>query len=142
MRPNLAFTFRFFLSFVFLFTLIGIATAEETKNAIPLSLKELVNGSSTDYQAVLSSMEDEDLPAALAITDILRFQAVHGESGLKPADISAFKNAVENRLAGSTIVSFQKTEECTVAVPQKEVSIGEQRIIIPPLDYPLAFSDY
>jgi len=94
-------------------------------------LGQLLDGSARDTSSTLSSLTDQDLPLALAVTEALKFKALHGESKLSSEDVRAFRAAVEKRIAESKLVSLVKNETCHLAVPAAEINYYGVNLTVP-----------
>ncbi|MBI3038102.1 hypothetical protein HYY75_03475, partial [bacterium] len=100
----------------------------------PSDLANLLSGKSTDIQAVLSSIEEKDIPLALAVVESLKFKALHGESKLTLDAIEQFKNAVEKRLKDAKSVFIPTAGGSRTAptnwvhVPSREITIEGIRL--------------
>lgn len=112
---------------VFVGSLFLAAQPETTGN----SLEALISGTTSDSAAVLSTLKDEDLPLALSAAEVLKFKSLHGDEKVTVQDAEGFKAAVEQKIKTARTVSLDKTETCTVPVPQRKATIGGQEIIIP-----------
>ncbi|MBI3037554.1 hypothetical protein HYY75_00685 [bacterium] len=98
LRVAIFFIFSIFLSI----TLMANPLAQPSQ--IQSDLKNLLSGSTTDFQEVPPSLDETDLPAALAIACFLKFKSLHGETKLTIENIEQFKNAVEKRLKDAKTV--------------------------------------
>lgn len=95
------------------------------------SLEALITGSSSDSVGVASSIEERDLPLALAASEIVKFRALHGEIPLTAKSAEEFKAALMKRMESAKNVSMNKTESCSVAVAARSLEIAGQRIDVP-----------
>lgn len=95
------------------------------------SLEALIVGSSSDSAGVASSIEERDLPLALAASEIVKFRALHGEIPLTAKDAEEFRATLMRRMENAKSVSTIKTESCSVAVAARSLEIAGQKIDVP-----------
>ena len=128
-----------------LFLLLPLPISIFAQTAIPDSLSSLLDGSQKDRLAVLSSIDDKEIPLALGVAEALKFRSLHGDSPQTPESIEAFRKALANRLAEAKTVSLQKSPGCPNQVPTREISFAGQKITIPAhyrASIPLAIIDF
>jgi len=94
-------------------------------------LADLISGSTSDSAGVLSSLEEKDLPVALAASEIVKFRALHGEIPLQVKDAEDFRIGVVKRLESANCVSLKKTDACSVSVAARSVELAGQKIEVP-----------
>lgn len=94
-------------------------------------LESLLSGSSTDIPGALSSLNDADLPLALAIAEALKFKALHGDTPLSAIKVDEFRQTLEKRLSESKIVSLTGSEGFPTAVSKRQVKVGGLELTVP-----------
>jgi len=95
------------------------------------SLRSLLQGSSSDYQAVLADLPDTELPTALGMVKALRFKALHQDSPLSLADVKQFETAILARINRSQEISLNKSDSFPHKVEAKEITLEGTRITVP-----------
>lgn len=120
---------------VLVFCLVFLAGAfflsAQTDITAASPLESLLNGSSTDIPGTLSSLNDADLPLALAVVEALKFKASHEEISLSRDAIDSFSRGLEARLAKASSVSISKTFACPVSMPSREQVLAGVRLTVP-----------
>lgn len=94
-------------------------------------LETLLSGASTDLAGTLSTMPDADLPLALAVTEALKFKALHGDSGFSVREIEDFHQALSKRLEAGQKVSMTKSSACSVPIPLRKVTLAGLELTVP-----------
>lgn len=98
---------------------------------LPQNLNELLAGKKTDLSSVAAEIGENDLPAALAIVELLKFKAPHREIPANIDQINSFEAKVKLRLEKSSVVSFTKTDSCRKKIEKKEIEFTGQKLVIP-----------
>ena len=129
MRRASSYFWRVLPLIVIVFSFAAILLFGEEANKTPL--EALLAGTSRDGASVLSSIEERDLPLALAAAEILKFRAVHGDIPFSPKEADDFHSAVSSRLQNAGTVSLKKTDVCSTPVPERVVELAGQKITIP-----------
>ncbi len=98
---------------------------------LPESLHDVLQGTESDLISVASELKDTDLPAAIAIVELLKFKALHQETAVTSEQINKFELLIKNRLKSSSVVSFTETETCRSKIYRHEIEIDGQKITVP-----------
>jgi hypothetical protein len=107
-----AFTSIMLTAFCLLFSYQFLIFAQQPETKCPAELKELLQGKSSDFTAAASQLKETDLPAALAVVELLKFKALHQEIPASGGQINAFESRIKVGLENSPVVSFCKNETC------------------------------
>ncbi len=119
-----------------------LAAQPETPSASPL--ENLLSGYSTDIPGALSSLNDADLPLALAVAEALKFKALHGDTKISAEKVEEFQQAVTGRIDQSQAVSLAKSKACPIAVPARKATLAGLELTVPACfraEQPLAVLD-
>lgn len=115
-----------------LFVLVGSFFLAAQPGPQPASpLESLLNGSSSDIPGALSSLNDADLPLALAVAEALKFKALHGDTKIPVEKAEAFQQAVTGRIGQSQTVSLTKSAACPITVPARKTSMAGLELTVP-----------
>jgi len=87
-----AFTSIIFIAFCLLFSYQLLIFAQQPETNIPAELQELLQGKSSDFRSAASQLKETDLPAALAIVELLKFKALHQEIPASIDQINVFES--------------------------------------------------
>jgi hypothetical protein len=126
-----AFSGIIFIAFCLLLSYQFLLFAQQPETKCPAELQELLQGKSSDFTAAASQLKETNLPAALAVIELLKFKALHREIPVNVDQINDFEAIIESRLKNSSVVSFSRTETCRKKVEAKEIEIAGQKIAIP-----------
>jgi hypothetical protein len=126
-----AFTSIVFIAFCLLFSYQLLIFAQQPETNIPTELQELLQGKSSDFCSAASMLKETDLPAALAVVDLLKFKSLHQEIHASIDQINDFETQIKSRLEKSSVVSFSKTDTCRKKIEAKEIEVAGQKLVIP-----------
>jgi len=117
--------------FCLLFSYQLLIFAQQPETNIPAELQELLRGKSSDFSSAASQLKETDLPAALAVIELLKFKALHQEISASVDQIKSFESKIKSRLENSSVISFSKTDTCCKKIEAKEIEITGQKLVIP-----------
>ena len=94
-------------------------------------LAKLISGSSSDLTGTLSTLPEADLPLALAVTEALKFKALHNDTQFSADEVEAFRQGVIHRLSQAKTISLSASDLCSVPVPVKTTTLNGINLTVP-----------
>jgi hypothetical protein len=120
-----------FLSILLVLCCIIVYPLTADHDRFPQSLRDALQSKTADLSSIAYKLEDHELPAALAVIDLLKFRTLHQETALTIEQIDHFESQIKSRLENSSVVSFAKTETCHKKIEATQIDIAGQKLFIP-----------